>query len=292
VRLAAACAAACALLAACERRPEPIRVRAVALGEGARSPALREAGLDEAALEAATREALRRHGFEPGEGGRPHRALLDVRSVRLLPPGALGGPPRAEVTVELALVPEGRSSGERRTELATASAPGSPGQLPRDAWLAATAEAARLAAEGLSLAIAAEEKPAAELLEDLTAKDGRLREHAIRVAGERKLRAAVPILVARLKEEEGRLAHRVVAALAQIGDERAVGPLIEVAADSDPALAARLARFIGDIGGPEAEGYLLTIASGHMDPRVRAAARTALDEMSARAQEAALAARK
>jgi HEAT repeat protein len=211
--------------------------------------------------------------------------------VQLLAQGVLGGPPRAETAVEIALLPEARGA-PRRSELATASVPLSPGVLPREAWLAAVAEAARRAAEGLALAVAAEEKPAAALVADLGAEDGRVREHAIRVAGERKLHEAVPVLLARLREEEGRLAHRVVAALAQIGDERAVGPLIDVSGSGDAALAARLARFIGDIGGAEAEGYLLTLASGHGDPRVRAAALEALEDMSARAKEAALAARK
>jgi HEAT repeat protein len=86
--------------------------------------------------------------------------------------------------------------------------------------------------------------------------------------------------------------HRIVAALAQIGDERAVGPLIDLSRGSDAAVTARLARFIGDIGGAEAEGYLLTLASGHSDARVRDAARKALDDLGARAQEAALAAGK
>jgi HEAT repeat protein len=126
----------------------------------------------------------------------------------------------------------------------------------------------------------------------VAAKDPRVREHAIRALGDRRSRAAVPVLVGRLKEEEPRLAHRIVGALAQIGDERAVPALIEVSRAADGAVTARVARHIGDIGGAEAEGYLLTLASGHADPRVRKAAREALAEMTARAKEAALAARK
>jgi hypothetical protein len=290
LRGVAACAALCALAAACTRRADPIHVHAVELGDGALSPALREAGLDEPALVEAARKALRTAGLELGQGSRPHRAVVGIPSVQLLPPSMLGGAPRAEAAVELALVPDTRGA-PRRTELATASVPFVPGR-PRDAWLSAVGEASRRAAEGLALAIAAEEKPSAELIADLGAKDGRVREQAIRVVGERKVRAAVPVLVERLKEDDGRLAQRVVIALAQIGDERAVGPLIDLSRGSDAAVTARLARFIGDIGGAEAQGYLLTLASGHPDARVRAAARKAVDELSARAEEAAVAARK
>lgn len=86
--------------------------------------------------------------------------------------------------------------------------------------------------------------------------------------------------------------QRIVAALAQIGDERAVPALIELSGSDDPALAGRLVRYVGDIGGPEAEAYLLTLASGHPDRRIRTAAREALDEMRARANEASVASRK
>jgi HEAT repeats len=288
--VAAACAALCALAAGCSGRSDPIHVRSVELGEGSLSPALREAGLDEPALVEAARAAIRAAGFEVGQGSLPHRAVMGIPSVQLLPPGVLGGAPRAEAAVELALVPDARGI-PRRTEVATASVPFVPGR-PRDAWLSAVAEAARRAAEGLALAVAAEEKPSAELIADLGAKDGRVREQAVRVLGERKVRAAVPALVERLEQDDGRLAQRIVAALAQIGDERAVGPLIDLSRGSDATVTARLARLIGDIGGAEAEGYLLTLASGHPDARVRATARKALDEMSARAKETPVAARK
>jgi HEAT repeat protein len=64
-----------------------------------------------------------------------------------------------------------------------------------------------------------------------------------------------------------------------------VPPLIELSRSGDPALTARVARIIGDIGGPEAEGYLLTLEAGHPDPRVRTAAREALEELAARARD-------
>jgi hypothetical protein len=259
---------------------------------GSVTPQLREAGLDEASIEAAARSALARAGFRLRQGPRPHRAMLAVPSVRILPPARPGAGPRVEVTAELILVPAEPGDRAPRRETAVGAEALGPSRPLREGWVAALGQAAQGAAEGLALALAAEEKPAEELVADLTADDPRVREHAIRVAGERKARGAVPVLIARLKLEEPRLVHRIVAALALIGDERAVAPLIELSGGVDAALTAVIVRFIGDIGGDEAHGYLLTLESGHPDARIRAAARKALEEMSARAKEAAVAARK
>jgi HEAT repeat protein len=196
------------------------------------------------------------------------------------------------VTAELVLAPVARGASPPLRQSATAAVPLPAGGPAREGWLAALRQAAQRASEGLALAVAAADKPEGTLIADVSAKDPRVREHAIRALGERRSRAAVPALVDRLDEEEPRLAHLVLGALAQIGDERAVPALIDVSRGGDAALTARLARYIGDIGGTEAEGYLLTLASGHADRRVRKAAREALEDMTARAEEAALATRK
>jgi HEAT repeat protein len=167
----------------------------------------------------------------------------------------------------------------------TATVPLSGTAPPRIAFRKALAEAAQRAAEGLAISVRADGKRVDGLVADLSAKDVRVREQAVRVLGERRSREAVPALVDLLQKEEPRLAHRIVGALAQIGDPRAVPPLIDLASGKDSNLVLRMLRFIGDIGGPEAEGYLLTLASGHPDPRVRQAAREALDDLQARAHE-------
>jgi hypothetical protein len=65
-----------------------------------------------------------------------------------------------------------------------------------------------------------------------------------------------------------------------------VGPLIDYSRrNDDGAHTARFARIVGDIGGSEARGYLQTLESGHIDPRVRAAAREALEDMDERESE-------
>ena len=281
-----------ASLAACSRGPGPIHISSIRVAEGTITPPLREAGIDEGALDDAAHAALRGAGFKLGDGDRPYRAELSVASVRLAPPNASGGPPRLEVSLELALSPV--RPGDRGTarETGTAAAPvagGDPAAVSR----AALNQAARRASESLMLAFAVEGKPVEKVIADLESKDARVRDHAVRVLADRRAVAAVPALIARLKDEDPQVVHRAVGALAQIGDARAVGPLIEVAHAGDGALAARVARLIGDIGGEEAEGYLLTLEAGHPDARVRKAAREALADLRARAEQGgALSARK
>lgn len=283
---------AAALLAACSRGPGAIHVSAVRVEGGSLAQPLREAGIDERALEGAARAALGGAGFASGEGRRSYRAEVNVVSVQLAPPNASGGPPRVELSVEIALSPTARSEGGAARETGSASAPLGGGD-PGTAWRAALTDAAQRAAEGLVLAFAEEEKSLERVIADLQSRDARVRDHAVRVLAERRSTAAVPGLIARLQDADPKVVHRAVGALAQIGDERAVGPLIELSRTADTALVGRIARLIGDIGGAEAEGYLLTLEAGHPDPRLRRAAREALGEMRARAEQAgALSARK
>lgn len=285
-------ALALAALAACSRGPGSIHVRSVRVADGAVTPALREAGIDEPALDDAAVAALRGVGFTLGEGSRPYVAEVSVASVRLAPPNASGGAPRVEISVELSLAPAQPGQGGTARETGTAAAPLTGGD-PAAASRSALVQAARRAAESLMLAFAEEGKTVEAVIADLESKDPRVRDHAVRVLADRHATAAVPALIARLKDDDPRIVQRAVGALAQIGDPRAVGPLIDVSRNGDGSVAARVARLIGDIGGPEAEGYLLTIEAGHPDPRVRKAAREALSEMRARAEQgAALSARK
>jgi HEAT repeat protein len=290
VRLAAALLLAS--LAACSRGPGAIHVRSVRVADGAVTPALRETGIDEAVLDDAAQAGLRGAGFTLGEGARPHLAEVSVASVRLTPPNASGGAPQVEISVELSLAPAPPDSGGAVRETGTGAAALSGGD-PAAASRQALAVATRRACEALVLGFAEEGKPVEKVIADLDSKDARVRDHAVRVLADRRATAAVPALIARLKDEDPRVVHRAVGALAQIGDARAVAPLVDLSRSGDGLLASRVARLIGDIGGAEAEGYLLTIEAGHPDPRVRRAAREALGEMRARAEQGgALSARK
>jgi hypothetical protein len=274
----------------CPSGPEVVHVRSLQLlGDSAGAGALGEAGLDRAAVEDAVRSALASAGFQIGDGRCPHAVGIDIAALRLAPGGSVG--PRAELALEVVLRPA-EDGPAPHSEVGSASVPlAAFGNRPRDAWKRALADASQRAATGLAAALRAEAKTVDGLVADLSAKDPRVREEAVRVLGERKSRQAVPALIDRLGKEDARVVLRIVAALAQIGDERAVPALIDLGHESDPATSLSLVRFIADIGGAEAEGYLLTLASGHPDPRVRDAAREALDELARRAKDAPVAAR-
>jgi len=268
--------------AACGR--SRVNVESVRVAQGALAGPLREAGLDGAALEGTARDALARAGFRIGPGGqRAYRARVDVLAVRVVP---TAGRVRVEVALAIELSPL-RAGDQILAETGVAEA--ELAESPDRAWRAAVEAAASVAAEGLALAFAEQRKGEAQLVADLSSKDARVREHAVRVLGERGAATAVPALVARLEDDDPDVVHRAVGALAQIRDPRAVKPLIDLARGGEAPQTARLARIIGDIGGPEAEGYLLTLESGHPDGRVRRAAREALAEMATRAEGAAAA---
>lgn len=269
----------------CGSGPESVHLRTVQLVDGAARTALGEAGLDPSSVEAAVRSALSSAGFQLGDGRCAYAAGVEVSALRI-GPGA-GAGPSAELALEVVLRPFAEGPAPR-SELGEASVPlGLAG--PRDAWRRALAAAAERAASGLAVGLRADGKTVDGLVADLSAKDPRFRQAAARVLGERRAREAVPALVARLGHEDPRLTRHVVAALAQIGDERAVPALIDLSGSGDPGVTARLVPFIGDLGGAEAEAYLLTLASGHPDPRVRAAAGAALDALARRGKDAPVA---
>ena len=264
----------------CRRGPKPAHIASVRVAGGAVSDTLRDAGLDAPALEAATLTALQAAGFKVGAGERTYRARVDVVGVRLAPPDGASSGPRVEVGVEIALEVEGDSDQSVLRDTGSGVASVAEGG-PAGAFRQAVAAAARDAAEGLALGIAAEGKPLRQVLADLGSADPRVRDHAVRALAERRNPETVPALVQRLEDADADVVQRAVGALAQIGDPRAVPALIELAQRADPDLAARVVRVIGDLGGPDAEGYLLTVESGHSDRRVRRAARDALRDLRA-----------
>jgi hypothetical protein len=263
-------------------------VASVRVAGGTLAGPLREAGLDAATLESAALAALQAAGFRAGAGERTYRARVDVLGVRLAAPETEGGGPRVEVAVEITLAPEpGLHAPLLRDSGTGQAAVGAEG--PGEAFRRAVAAAARDAAEGLALGVAAEEKPVDQVMADLSSADPRVRDHAVRALADRRSPQAVPALVERLEDTDGDVVQRAVGALAQIGDPRAVGPLIDLAQRSEPEQAARLVRVIGDLGGPDATGYLLTLQSGADDRRLRRAAREALRDLRAREAGTAMA---
>lgn len=259
-----------------------VHVVSIRASAGAHEDALRSVGVDRAALSSAAAAGLTAAGFRIGEGKHSYRARVDVVAVRRRQ--ADDGAAVAEVILELELEPVG-AAGEPVLETGVGAARAAPG-TSSNAWRSAVESAAREASAGLALALSEEAKTADKLIHDLRSRDARLREQAIRVLGDRRSEQAVPALVERLADPDPLLAERAAGALAQIRDPRAVGPLIDYSRRRDDgAHTARYARIVGDIGGSEARGYLQTLESGHVDPRVRAAAREALQDMDERERE-------
>lgn len=276
-----------ALVAGCDRGSPSVGDPQIVAG--VHEEALRAAGLDREALQEAARASLREAGFRVVDKGGDYRARLEILSA-----GA-STRSRAPVEVQVELELSGGKAGPFRT-LAEAGVGRSPRPAPGEssdaAWREAFSSAVGEASAGVRRALTAEAHSTETLLGDLEAADPRVREQAIRVLGDRRIRAAVPALVACLRDPDLRIAERAAGALAQIGDERAVGPIIDFTQRLDEGpYSPRYARIIGDIGGSEARGYLLTLESGQVDPRVREAARAALRDLEAREREqAALAA--
>lgn len=277
-----------ALLAAagCQKRERCV-IEGMALGAGLPTEQLAEMGLQGEDLRRAALEALRASGGfvvperEPPSSGprcRATVALLDARLATRRPPE---GPPesavtRMEVAVDLRVEPV---DGEGFGEAVRWGEPVGDGEPPAEALRRAVAGAARKAAVAVAMGFAETAKRDAEVIRDLDSGDPRLRDYAVRVLADRRNPAAVPRLVARLKDPDPEVVERAVGALGQIRDPRAVVPLIELTYRREPPLVAQLARIIGDIGGPEAEAFLATLASGHADPSVRQAAREALADL-------------
>lgn len=295
VRGALGCAAAVALaasLAGCRERRLHCAVTHVAVAEGLSDARMGALGVSREDLRHAALEAFgATRGFEvPGE--QPPRAakrcratvaLLDARSgMQPVPDGPPeSAAPRIDVAVELELsFIEGQ---ETMREAARWSEAVKEGEKPGAALHLAIAGASRKAASALALGLAEVGKPDAELIRDLEAGDARLRDHAVRVLAARKSPAAVPALVARLRDPDPEVVERAVGALAEIRDPRAVEPLIELTQRREGPFVAQLVRIIGDIGGSEAEAFLGTLAAGHPEAVVRDAAREALDEARRRA---------
>jgi HEAT repeat protein len=272
-------------LGGCEKEPHPCFVTGVSVGEGLGSRRLDGLGLDRDDLRRSALAAFgRTRGFrvgpdEPGTRDRRCRgtvALLDAR-VRT---SIGGGNPQIEVLVALTAAPADSTDGVREVVRHAESV--GPVEDPRAALRRAVDAAAVRAASGLALALAVAEKPDAELVRDLDAAEGKLRDLAVQALADRRSPAALPALVARLKDPDPEVADRAVGALAQIRDPRAVGPLIDLTRRREGPFVSQIVRIIGDIGGDEARAYLETVRTGHPDPEVRDAAGKALSDLRRR----------
>jgi hypothetical protein len=272
------------LASACSRKPVPCLVTGVVVEEAPGPSALAAVGIDRDELRRIALDAFAQTpGFEvpkadPGEGARRCRGRISLLDARLSP---RAGGPLAEVLVQMDVVPG--DDADAVVEAVRGAESVGPGEAVGAAFRRAIRVVANRAASALALALAEAAKPDAEVIRDLESGDPRLRELAVGVLADRKNPAAVPGLVARLRDPDPEVADRAVGALAQIGDPRAVGPIIELSRRREGPFVAQMVRAVGDIGGSEAEAYLETLGAGHPDPLVREAAKEALRDARRRA---------
>jgi hypothetical protein len=136
------------------------------------------------------------------------------------------------------------------------------------------------------LQLAAIDKSDSALVKDLSAKDPRTREFAVRVLSARKNPAVERALLDKLQGSDPDAVRRAIGALVELKNAGAVPYLIDLAKGKEPSFVREIIFALGEIGGDEAEAYLYTVAEGHDQPVVRAAAQKALDELRARTRSA------
>ena len=104
---------------------------------------------------------------------------------------------------------------------------------------------------------------------------GDLQEQAIHIAGERKLRDEVPVLLELLDNPSEPVRDAALGALIQIGDRRAVTALTKSRSLRDRREMRKIIEAIATLGGDEALDYLGFIAASHDDEEIRALATSA-----------------
>ncbi len=120
------------------------------------------------------------------------------------------------------------------------------------------------------------------LVEKLKDADPALGDAAVRLLVRRHHKAALPVLVARLKTDDLDTLRGVIGLLVELRAAEAVNPLIDAAQQRGPVFQREVVFAVGSIGGDDAEAYLDLVASGHEDPLVRASAEQALAELRTR----------
>lgn len=151
----------------------------------------------------------------------------------------------------------------------------------QEAVRAALEDVLRQLSETASMQLAALERSSDALVADLQSSDSRMREFALRTLAERRHPVAAPLLIDQLKSNEPDTVRHAIGALVEMKARSAVPSLIDLARGRDMGFLQEIVFAVGEIGGPEAEAYLFTVAQGHDQPAIQAAARQALETMSA-----------
>lgn len=149
------------------------------------------------------------------------------------------------------------------------------------------------AREALDAGLGRVVREARAIIELGPAKDGALAAHlkdsdeatrdaAVRLLVARRSLAALPPLLAQLKNPDLDVVRRAVGLLVELKAQQAVNPMIEATGRQGSVVEREIVFAVGAIGGDDAEAYLDLVATGHDDPVVRASAEAALRELRAR----------
>lgn len=222
-------------------------------------------------------DATRPDGGTPPAAARRYRLRLDVSA------GAQGPSQRAAVDARLepidaplgALRFEDTAVAERTIE------PGASGKTLTDLAARLTEDLMKQLGARVRLAIGDD----AALVAAIGGGDEALRDEAIRLAGERRAREAVPALLVHLKSDDNGLRDRALGALATIGDPRAVRPITESVRFRDVRELPKVIDAMSRIGGDEAKAWLELVATGHESQEMRDLAQKALGHLERRASK-------
>lgn len=118
----------------------------------------------------------------------------------------------------------------------------------------------------------------AELLRLLRDGAGAERSQAAVEAGERKLEAAVPLLIDALESDDTALVEQVAMTLGRLHDERAVRPLAGLTSSNEEDVLRAAVYALGDLDTDLSRRYLTEMAESHAHALVRNLAREILDK--------------
>lgn len=133
-----------------------------------------------------------------------------------------------------------------------------------------------------SALITLEDASESTLVGKLKDSDPAVSDAAVRLLVGHQNKAALPVLLERLKSEDLDTLRGVISLLVELRAPQSVNPLVEAANQRGVVFEREVVFAVGAIGGDDAEAYLDLVATGHDDPLLKASAAQALLELRAK----------